>query len=350
MRPPSQYLRSIILNEFWSLNPGQGFSSLKLKQSDSPSLREYEVKIRIIANSINARDVMIAMGHSPMPVGNEIIPLSDGAGIVEEIGSSVSSVVPGDRVVITFNPSHQSGPFESSMGASALGELRPGVLAREVTIEETALVKLPENISFEDAACLPCVAVTAWNALFESGPLFPGQTVLATGTGMVSLVAMQLAKVAGVRFGITSSDDNKIEHAKNMGADFGVNYREFPDWDQEVLENTNGEGAHVVLENAGPPSIATSIKATAQGGRVMQIGFKEMDGPPINILDLLIGGVKVIPIMVGSRAMLQRVVSAVSVNEIEIPIHSRFEFKESPKAFESFMSGENFGKTIISSN
>ena len=207
---------------------------------------------------------MIAKGHSPMAVADEIIPLSDGAGVVEEIGNAVTRFKPGDRIVITFNPSHQSGPYEAHMSKDALGELRPGLLAQEVVLEEAALVHLPDSISFEQAACLPCVALTAWNALFEAGSLMPGQTVMATGTGAIALTAMQLAKSAGVRFGITTSDDTKVDRLKHLGADFVVNYRENEDWDQQVKEATHGRGADVVLETAGPPSIARAIKAALE--------------------------------------------------------------------------------------
>ncbi len=293
---------------------------------------------------------MVAFGQSPMPVGEEIIPLSDASGIVEETGEGVSRVAPGDRVVITFNPLHQNGPFEGYMAAGALGELAQGVLATQAVFDQMALVKLPDNVSFEQAACLPCVAVTAWNALFESGNLMPGQTALITGTGMVSLAALQLAKAAGARVGITSGEDEKIEKAKQLGADFGINYRKHPDWDTQVLDETDGEGAHVVVETAGPPTIATSIKATAIGGRVMQIGLKGLEGPPINVLDLLVRQVKVLPIMVGSRAMLEKVVTCFSVNNLAIPIERSFAFEETPQAFTAFASGGNFGKTIISTS
>ena len=233
------------------------------------------------------------------------------------------------------------------MSKDALGELRPGLLAQEVVLEEAALVHLPDSISFEQAACLPCVALTAWNALFEAGSLMPGQTVMATGTGAVALTAMQLAKSAGVRFGITTSDDTKVDRLKHLGADFVVNYRENEDWDQQVKEATHGRGADVVLETAGPPSIARAIKAAAQNGRVMQIGFKAVDGPPIDLLDVLVNGVKIIPIMVGSRAMLERLVSAIDINSLQIPIHARFSFHEAPRAFAAHSSGDGFGKTII---
>jgi len=335
------------MNQYWTLNPGHGIDSLNQKETDTQPLQSDQVRVSIKANSINARDLMVAMGQSPMPVGDEIIPLSDGAGLVEAIGDNVTRFSPGDRVVITFNPAHQSGPFEASMAADALGELRSGLLCRELAIEEKALVKLPDNVSYEQAACLPCVGVTAWNALFEAGALKPGQTVVATGTGMVSLTAMQLAKAAGARFGITSSDNEKLERALAAGADFGVNYAERPDWDVAVREATGGEGAHLMIETAGPPSIATSVKAAAQGGRVMQIGFKAMEGPAISILDLLVGGVVICPIMVGSRQMLERLVAAVSVNQIKFAIHNRFRFDQAPEAFVSFMGEESFGKTII---
>lgn len=335
------------MTRYWTLKPGQGPASLTLKEAAFTELHPGQVRISIKANSINARDLMVAMGHAPMPVGEEIVPVSDGAGVITEIGADVTGFSPGDRVVIAFNPAHQSGPFTPDMAAHALGEMRDGVLASEVVIEESALVRLPDNVSFDQAACLPCVGVTAWNALFEVGRLLPGQTVLSTGTGMVSLTALKLAKAAGVRFGITSSDDKKIEMARQLGADFGINYRTQPDWPEAVRQHTNGRGADVVLETVGPPSIAQSVKAAAHNGRVMQIGFKGPEGPSIEVLDMLVGGVSVIPVMVGSKAMLQNLVTAVSVNQISMPVHQRFHFDEAPQAFSAFMQGEGFGKTIL---
>lgn len=335
------------MKKYWIVKPGSGIDSLQIRESESETLKPNEVRIAIKANSINSRDVMAAMGLSPMPLLAEIIPLSDGAGVVTEIGHAVTDFSSGDRVVIAFNPSHQDGPFHSKMSFGALGEVRPGVLANEVVIEETALVRLPDTISFEQAACLPCVAVTAWNALFELSPLMPGQTVVAVGTGTLALTAMQLAKAGGARFGITSSDDAKLDRAQELGADFVVNYRDTPHWSDAVKEQTGGRGADVVLETVGPPSIAQSIKACSQGGRVMQIGFKSMEGPPIEVLDLLVGGVRIVPVMVGSRAVLERVITAVSLHDLKIPIHASFGFEDAPRAFAASMAPESFGKTII---
>lgn len=332
----------------WTLRPGEGVNSMMLKKRRPDALRPAQVRVALKAWSLNARDIMVAMGQSPMPVAEDLTPLSDAAGIVAEIGEGVTRVSVGDRVVVTFNPAHQAGAFEPYMGAHAFGEMNQGLLSSERVLDQMALVKLPDNISLTQAACLPCAAVTAWNALFETGPLLPGQTVLATGTGTVSLIAMQFAKAAGALFGITSSDDTKLEKALSMGANFGVNYRERPDWDQAVREQTDGSGANVVLETAGPPSVATSVRATAQNGRVAQIGFKAMEGPAVSMLDLMLGGIRIVPIMVGSRVMLERVVAAVSVNSIEIPVHSNVHFTEAPSAFTVQMGRGAFGKVTLS--
>lgn len=332
----------------WTLRPGEGIGSMTLKERPSDPLGPSQVRVALSAWSLNARDVMVAMGHSPLPVAEELIPLSDAAGVVAEIGNEVTRVAVGDRVVVTFNPAHQTGQFEPYMAADAFGEMNQGLLASERVLDQMALVKLPDNISLTQAACLPCAAVTVWNAMFETGPLMPGQTALATGTGAVSLIAMKLAKAAGARFGVTSSSNAKLEKALSMGADFGVNYRERPDWDMAVREHTHGLGADVVLENAGPPSVATSVRAAAQNGRVVQIGFKAMEGPAVSMLDLLLGGVHIVPVMVGSRVMLERVVAAVAANDIDIPVHSSVPFLDAPSAFSAQMSGEAFGKIILS--
>ncbi|MEM7524611.1 MAG: NAD(P)-dependent alcohol dehydrogenase [Pseudomonadota bacterium] len=241
---------------------------MTLSEKTPDPLGPGQVRIALKAWSLNARDVMVAMGQSPAPVADVLTPLSDAAGVVSEIGDGVTRVSVGDRAVVTFNPAYQSGAFEPWMAAHAFGEMNQGLLSGERVLDQMALVKLPDSISLTQASRLPCAAVTAWNALFEFGSLTPGQTALATGTGAVALTAMRFAKAAGARFGLTSSNEAKLETARSMGADFGVNYRDRADWDQAVRDWTDGVGADVVLETAGPPSIATSVRAAAQNGRV----------------------------------------------------------------------------------
>ncbi|MEO1041061.1 MAG: NAD(P)-dependent alcohol dehydrogenase [Pseudomonadota bacterium] len=332
----------------WTLRPGEGWDGMRQQAIGHEELKPHEARVAIHANSINARDIMIARGQSPLPAQDTLIPLSDGAGEVIELGSDVSRLKVGDRVVSTFNPAHLEGPYLPEMEPSALGAVAQGVLAEEVVLPASALAVLPDAISFETAACLPCAGVVAWNALFESGSVLPGQEVFATGTGAVSLIAMRLAHAAGARFGLSSSSDEKLKAAEELGADYGVNYRSTPHWEQAVLEATEMKGADIVLENAGPPSIAASIRALAQGGRVAQIGFSAPSGPPINVLDLMLKSVTIRPVMVGSLAMLERLIRAVSVNHIAIPIKARFSFDDARDAFNAASSPDGLGKVVIS--
>ncbi|MEL7545861.1 MAG: NAD(P)-dependent alcohol dehydrogenase [Pseudomonadota bacterium] len=336
------------MTKAWILKPGQGADSLELKDIDHRPLGDGDVRVAIKAASLNSRDLMIAGGHSPLPVAEELTPLSDGAGEIVELGSRVSNFEIGDRVVSAFNPAHLDGPYTPDMEPSALGGVAQGVLAETVVLPASALVKLPADLSFEQAACLPCAGVVAWNGLFESGAFMPGQTVFATGTGTVSLIALCLAKAAGARFGLSSGDPDKLERASALGADFGVNYRAEPDWDQAVKHATGGHGADIILENAGPPSIAAAVRAAAQGGRVAQIGFKAPEGPPINVLDMMLASVSVKPVMVGSRAMLERLVQMVAINKIELPVEATFSFAQAREAFDAALAGDSFGKIIIS--
>ncbi|MEL6430956.1 MAG: NAD(P)-dependent alcohol dehydrogenase [Bacteroidota bacterium] len=331
----------------WFLKPGDGIESLTRREEPQASPGPGEVRVSMRAHSLNARDLMIASGQSPLPAAPELTPLSDGAGVVDAVGKGVTRVAVGDRVVVTFNPAHQTGAYEPYMELSALGGVSQGLLRQEAILDQMAVVPLPDSVTFEQAACLPCTGVVAWNALFETASLKPGQTVLATGTGNVSLVAVALARAAGARVGVTSSDEAKLDRARTVGAHFGVNYATHPEWDAKVRGVTLGRGADVVVETAGPPSVATSVRAAAQGGTVAQIGFKGVDGPAVQMFDLLMGGVSLRPVMVGSRAMLERLVAAVAANDVHVPVHSTHGFDEAPDAFHVFMSGESFGKVVI---
>ena len=330
----------------WTLEPGKGIASMQQRELHAERPGAGEVRVALRAMSVNARDLMIAAGQSPLPVAESLIPLSDAAGVVDEVGEGVAGLEPGDRVVLTFNPAHRSGDYAPWMEASAFGGSRQGLLRSDVVVEEAAVVPIPDSISFEQAACLPCAGAVAWNAMFEIGGVVPGSTVVATGTGNVSLIAMGLARAAGARFGVTSSSEEKLQRARELGADFGVDYRTRPDWDAGVREATGGRGADVVLENAGPPSIACAVRAGARDGVVVQIGWKGLDGPPIDVLQLALGGVSIRPVMVGSRAMLERVVAAVGFNGIEVPIEASFAFDQATEALEA-ASGNTFGKVVV---
>lgn len=334
---------------YWTLESGKGTQTLELSDIKQQYPGPGEIRIKIVTSSLNARDLMIALGHYPLPVAERVTPLSDGAGIVTAIGEGVNNFVIGDRIVIPFNPYHLDGEMEQWMAPHALGALDSGVLAEEIIQKAAAVVKLPSNVSFKTAATLPCAGVTAWNALFESGPLYPGDNVLIIGTGGVALIALQLAKIAGAHVIITSSDDKRLDKARKLGANIGINYVKNPDWHEQVREVTRGVGANVVVESAGPPTIEKSVKAAASNSRVAQIGFKGMEGK-VSPLDLVMGGVTIVPIQVGSRRFLERLVHACAVNNLETPVGQEFAFENAPNAFASLEKGDVFGKIIINNS
>ena len=246
---------------------------LTLTTLERPHPGRRQVLVRIRATSLNYRDLMVATGrYGRAGVRPGLVPLSDGAGEVAEIGPDVTRVKPGDRVAGIFMQGWIAGPPDESYRATALGGSIDGVLAEYVLFEEEGLVHLPEHLSFEEGACLPCAGVTAWNALTALRPVGPEQTVLLLGTGGVSILALQFAHAAGARVIVTSSSDEKLARAKELGADAGVNYRTHPDWEKEVWTLTGKRGVDHVVEVGGAGTLPKSIAATRVGGAVHLIG------------------------------------------------------------------------------
>ena len=208
-----------------------------------------EVRIRMHAASLNFRDQLLLTGRYPTAT-QAVVPLSDGAGEVIGIGPGVTRVKVGDRVTATTITNWIDGRFDPSMAAGSIGFARDGWLSEEVVLPETALVILPDAFSYAAAATLPCAGVTAWNAVIETARIGPNESILALGTGGVSMFAVQIAKLVGAQALVTSSSDVKLERAYACGADLGVNYRTYPDWDTRVRELTRGQGVDSVVENA----------------------------------------------------------------------------------------------------
>ena len=229
-----------------------------------------ETRIRVHAASLNFRDHLLVTGRYPISADRAVVPLSDGAGEVTAVGPGVTRVAVGDRVTATTLPNWLDGKFEPPMRAQMIGFTIDGWLTEEIVLPDTALVKLPARMSYEAAATLPCAGVTAWNAVIETARIGPGDCLLAQGTGGVSMFAVQLGKMVGARVIVTSSSDAKLERAKALGADDGVNYVTHPDWDTVVMELTGGDGVNLVIENAG--TLQRSLQSTRWGGLVAIIG------------------------------------------------------------------------------
>ena len=321
---------------------------LRLAERPDPTPGPHEVVIRVRATSLNYRDQMIVTGnYFGGPVSRNTIPLSDGAGEVAAIGSAVTRFKTGDRVAATFFQGWISGPMTERH--PALGNPLDGTLAEQIALHEDGVVAIPPTISFEEAATLPCAAVTAWNALMVSGrPVKAGDTVLCLGTGGVSIAALQFAHAAGARVIITSSSDEKIKRACILGASDGVNYKRFPDWEKEVIRLTGGHGADHIIENGGAGSLNRSFESCAFGGKVALIGF--LAGAPtgnINPAILMMKSGSMIGIGVGSRSMFEDMNRAIEVNKIKPIADKVFPFEQAVDAYRCQAAGDFVGKVVI---
>jgi NADPH:quinone reductase-like Zn-dependent oxidoreductase len=305
-----------------------------------------QVRVRMRAASLNYRDLLVATGAYDPRMKLPIVPLSDGAGEVVEIGSHVTRFKVGDRVANLFMPGWLEGELTQEKGQSALGAHNNGILAEQVDLHEDAWVRIPNHLTFEQAATLPCAAVTAWNALVTQGSLNAGDSVLLQGTGGVSLFALQFAKISGGRIIITSSSDEKLGRALKMGASEGINYRTTPDWDKRVRELTEGRGVDHIVEVGGAGTLPRSFKAVRSGGLVSLIGVLTGAGE-VNPMPLLMKGVTMRGIYVGSRAMFEAMNRAIELHKLEPVIDRVFDFGQIGEALTYLKSGAHFGKVVI---
>jgi NADPH:quinone reductase-like Zn-dependent oxidoreductase len=307
-----------------------------------------EVRIRVHAVSLNYRDLMVASGNYLVTVEDPIIPCSDGAGEVLAVGPGVTRVQVGDRVAGSFFPHWLDGAPTPTKVRHGLGGDIDGMLAEEVILHEDALAIIPPSLSFIEAATMPCAAVTAWNAIFvSSNNIKPGDTVLLLGTGGVSILGLQLAHAAGLRTIVTSSSDEKLARARELGAHHTINYQAIPEWHDEVLHVTGGQGAHVVLEVGGKGTVNRSISSAAMGGTVAVIGGVSGFGGEVNPAALLASAKRLVGIYVGSRTMLEDVMRFVDVSGIKPVIDRVFPFSQAQDAYRHMASGAHFGKVVI---
>jgi NADPH:quinone reductase-like Zn-dependent oxidoreductase len=317
-----------------------GADALKMSERERPSVGTNEVLVRLRAASLNFRDLAIVSGkYMRGPLTRDTIPLSDGAGEVAAVGAGVTQFAVGDRVVATFT---QGQPPE------ALGSPLDGVLTEFAAFGENGLLRVPEHLSFEEAATLPCAGVTVWNALMH-GPksLRPGETVVALGTGGVSILTLQIAKMAGARVIITSSSDAKLERARELGADHLINYKRQPDWEKEVLDLTDGQGAEHVIDTGGIGTLPHSYQAVGPGGTVSVIGVMTRPEGDLSPYPLMTKFAMVRGIFVGAREHFEGLLKAVAVNRLRPVIDSTFDFDAAPEAYEYLKSAQHFGKVVI---
>jgi NADPH:quinone reductase-like Zn-dependent oxidoreductase len=310
-----------------------------------PQPADDEVLIRVRAAALNYRDQGVARGiygYTKFPV----IPLSDGAGEVVAVGSRVTGFKVGDRVAGTFFRNWTGGRYPADASRNSLGGMFDGVLAELVALPQTGVIHIPDHLSFEEAATLPCAAVTAWNALVENGRIRAGETAMILGTGGVSCFGVQFARLHGAYVFLTSSSDAKLERAKKLGADFLINYRNTPDWDQEVLKATYGSGVDHVLEVGGAGTLEKSMSVVRPGGTIYVIGALAGAGQ-INPRMINRRVVTLKGIHVGSREMFAAMNKAVALARLRPAIDRVFPFAEAKQAYAYQASGAHFGKIVI---
>jgi NADPH:quinone reductase-like Zn-dependent oxidoreductase len=297
------------------------------------------------AMSVNYRDLAIADGRYPAAILPDVVPLSDGAGEIVELGTDVEGWRVGDRVCGIFTQSWLAGRRKADDGHTDLGGPVHGVLTEFRCFEAHGLVEIPSHLSFPEAATLPCAAVTAWNALFGARPVQTGETVLVMGTGGVSTFALQFATMAGARVITISSSDEKLEKHRKLGAAELVNYRRTPDWDGEVLRLTGGKGVDHVVEIGGPGTLDRSLAALAMNGQVNLVGV--LSQGQMSPLQLIGSNGNMRGLIVGSRDLFEQMNRAIEMHDIKPAIHEIFPFDRATDAYRSLLSADHVGKLVI---
>ena len=325
------------------LEGGAGLDHLKPAERPEPTAGPGEVVVRLGAASINYRDLATVTMMAPP---RALIPLSDGAGLVEAVGDGVTRVTAGDLVMPGFFPRWIAGP-PTPERLAALGGALDGVACERIAISAEGVTPAPAGWSAEEAATLPCAAVTAWRGLITEGRLQPGQTVLVQGTGGVSIFALQFAKLAGARVIVTSSSDEKLERARKLGADETINYRAEPEWAKAAKALTGGRGVDHVIEVGGAETFRQSIAAAALGGHIAVIGILSGFVKDLSMAEIFGRNLRISGITVGSRQHVEDMVRAIEVGSLKPVIDRRFPLNELPDALALMQAGGHFGKVVI---
>jgi NADPH:quinone reductase-like Zn-dependent oxidoreductase len=329
------------------LQKATGLEALTLTEKPQPQPGDCEVLIQVRAVSLNYRDLLITQNRYGNSDFSGRIPFSDGAGQVIAVGKNVTRVQPGDRVAGIFMQTWLHGKYQAEYGASALGGAVDGMLAEYVTLHEDGVVLVPDYLSHEEAATLPCAAVTAWNALVVQCNARPGESVLIQGTGGVSMFALQFAKIMGLKVFMTSSSDEKLERLKAMGVDHTFNYKTDAQWGEKLLKLTNQHGVDHVIEVGGAGTLNQSLTLVAHSGNVAMIGVLTGLSAEVNTALILHKSICIHGIYVGSRDMFEAMNHALTLQQIHPVIDRTFSFEQAREALAYLESGKHFGKVVI---
>jgi NADPH:quinone reductase-like Zn-dependent oxidoreductase len=325
--------------------PQFGIDSLEFADRPMPEPGPGQVLVRVRAVSFNYRDLLMVTGKYNPKLKLPRIPCSDGAGEIAATGQGVSTWKPGDRVAGIFMQNWIDGPPTPEKVKGALGGDIDGMLAEFVVLHESGVVSIPDHLSFAEASTLPCAAVTAWNALLAAG-LRPGSTVLIQGTGGVSIFALQFAQIMGVRVLGVSSSDEKLERARALGLNAGLNYRNTPDWDRWVLDQTGGAGVDLVVEVGGVGTLSRSLRSVRMGGCIAQIGILTATADALPLPVILHKQLRIQGIYVGSRHDFVEMNRAISQSTLR-PVLQSFPWTETKAVLQQMENAGHFGKLVV---
>jgi NADPH:quinone reductase-like Zn-dependent oxidoreductase len=328
------------------LDTEPGIDHLTIVERPHPEPAAGQVVVTMKAASLNYRD--LATVESPFIKQRlPLVPLSDGCGVVQAIGAGVTRVKVGDRVAPMFFQAWLGGEPTGPALATALGGALDGVAQQAVLLSEEGVSKVPDMLSDEEAACLPCAGLTAWRALMVEGRVKPGDIVLAQGTGGVSIFALQFAKAAGATVIITSSSDAKLERARALGADHVINYKTDPEWAKAARAITGGRGVDHVIEVGGADTFQQSIQAIRVGGHIAVIGVLSGMVKDVSVAAIFGANARIHGITVGSREQFEAMCRGIAANDIHPIVDKRYPLPEAQTAFRAMQAGEHFGKIVL---
>lgn len=325
-----------------------GAEHLRLEEAPPPRAGPGEVVARLRAASLNYRDLLVLKGAYNPKLPLPQVPVSDGAGEVVEVGEGVTGFAPGDRVMTHPVVGWEDGPFRREYARATLGGPGPGMGQEMVALPAAALCRAPAGYSHEEAATLPIAALTAWSALVTEGPVREGQTVLTLGAGGVSVFALQIAHALGARTILTSSSHEKLARARELGADHAIHRLERPDWDRAVLEATDGEGAHLVVENVGAATLSRSLRATRAGGTVALLGALSGLSATVDLAPAIMRRIRIAGVMTDCRRALGDLAAFLEKSPLRPVVDRTYPLAELPAALERMESGRHFGKIALS--
>lgn len=327
-----------------------GIENLRISEIEKPVPKAYEVLVNIKAVSLNYLDLILANGSFYKDLTFPYTPASDGCGVVAAIGDGVTQWKIGDRVAIQYVQNWTKGAIDRESNRIRVAWQTPGVMSEYVSIPECGLVKAPENLSFEETATLPIAALTAWHALINQANLRLGQTVLVQGTGGVSLFALQISKAAGAKVIATTSNNEKAERLKALGADAVINYNNYPNWHEKVLSLTDDQGVDITLDIAGSKTIGKSLMAVKENGFVGTAGFISGADLPLNIHEhkINMSFLRIQGLAVGSAESFTALNRAIEINDIHPVIDKVFPIDQVQDAYRRLEERKHVGKIVLS--